>query len=213
VEPRRWNPDLAGTYDRVARPYGEQFFHELDLKPFDRELLDRFAARMRGRGRVCDVGCGPGHVGRYLVERGVDAFGLDLSSGMVALARDLNPAMKFLLGDMRALPLSDTSLAGIVAFYSPIHLERGAVVGALTEFTRVLMPGGLLLLAFHGGEGEVHADDWFGRGVSIDATLYQPTEMATYMTRAGLDVETITTRAPYEFEYQTTRVYAAGVKR
>jgi len=69
------------------------------------------------------------------------------------------------------------------------------------------------LLAFHGGEGEVHADDWFGRGVSIDATLYHPTEMATYMKRAGLDVEAITTRAPYEFEYQTTRVYAAGVKR
>ena len=70
MEPPRWDPDLAGTYDRVAKPYGEQFFHELDRKPFDRELLDRFAARGRGRGRMCDVGCGPGHVGRYLVERG-----------------------------------------------------------------------------------------------------------------------------------------------
>ena len=188
MEPPRWNPDLAGTYDRVA-------------------------ARVRGRDRVCDVGCGPGHVGRYLVEHGADAFGLDLSSGMVALARDLNPAMRFVQGDMRALPLSDTSLAGIVAFYSLIHLERGAAVGALTELARVLIPGGLLLLAFHGGAGEVHADDWFGRGVSIDATLYQPAEMTAYLKRAGLDVEAITTRAPYEFEYQTTRVYAAGVKR
>lgn len=213
MEPPRWNPDLAGTYDRVARPYGEQFFHELDRKPFDRELLDRFAARRRGRGRVCDVGCGPGHVGRYLADRGVDAFGLDLSSAMVALARELNPAMTFAQGDMRALPLSDASLAGIVAFYSLIHLERGAAVGVLTELTRVLMPGGLLLLAFHGGEGEVHTDDWFGRGVSIDATLYQPSEMANYLKGAGLVVEAITTRAPYEFEYQTTRVYAAGVKR
>ena len=83
-------------------------------------------------------------------------------------------------------------MAGIVAFYSLIHLERGAAVGVLTELTRVLMPGGLLLLAFHGGEGEAHADNWSG---------------------SGLDVEAITTRAPYEFEYQTTRVYAAGVKR
>jgi len=211
VEPGRWNPDLAGTYDQVARPYAEQFFDELDQKPFDRALLDRFAARVRGRGRVCDVGCGPGHVGRYLGDRGVDAFGLDLSPGMVALARDLNPAMRFVQGDMRALPLSDASLAGFVAFYSLIHFERGAAGGVLTELTRVLIPGGLLLLA--GGEGEVHADDWFGQGVSIDATLYHPTEMATYMKRAGLAVEAITTRAPYEFEYQTTRVYAAGVKR
>ena len=213
MEPGRWNPDLAGTYDQVARPYAEQFFDELDQKPFDRALLDRFAARVRGRGRVCDVGCGPGHVGRYLGDRGVDAFGLDLSPGMVALARDLNPAMRFVQGDMRALPLSDASLAGFVAFYSLIHFERGAAGGVLTELTRVLIPGGLLLLAFHGSEGEVHADDWFGQGVSIDATLYHPTEMATYMKRTGLDVEAITTRAPYEFEYQTTRVYAAGVKR
>ena len=208
-----WNPDLPGTYDRVARPYAEQFFDELARKPFDRDLLDRFAARVRGRGRVCDVGCGPGHVGRYLTERGVDVFGLDLSPAMVALARELNPTMRFQQGDLRALELPDASLAGIIAFYSLIHLERSAAQSALGELARVLISGGLLMLAFHGGEGAVHADDWFGRGVSIDATLYQPAEMATYLEGAGFAVEEITTREPYEFEYQSTRVYAAGVKR
>ena len=209
----RWNPDLAGTYDRVAEPYGEQFFDELARKPFDRELLDRFAARLSGRGLVCDVGCGPGHVGRYLTERGVDVFGLDLSSEMVALARRRNPSMRFEQGDLRALALPNASLAGIVAFYSLIHLERAEIASALTELARVLVPGGLILIAFHGGDGAVHADDWFGRGVSIDATLYRPTEMATAMERAGFDVETIATRVPYDFEYQSTRVYAAGMKR
>jgi SAM-dependent methyltransferase len=210
---RSWNPDLAGTYDRVAEPYGAQFFDELARKPFDRDLLDRFAARLSGRGRVCDVGCGPGHVGRYLAERGVDVFGLDLSPAMVALARRLNPAMRFEQGDLRALVLPDASLAGIVAFYSLIHLERSEVVAALIELARVLIPGGLILIAVHGGEGEVRADDWFGRGVSIDATLYQPAEIGASMERAGLEVETIAMRAPYGFEYPTTRVYAAGVKR
>jgi len=213
VEPGRWNPDLAGTYDRVARPYAEQFFDELDRKPFDRALLDRFAARVRGRGRVCDVGCGPGHVGRYLADRGVDVFGLDLSPAMVALARELNPTMTFAQGDMRALALPGASLAGIVALYSLIHLERPSAVGALAELSRVLVPGGALALAFHGGEGEVHADDWFGRGVSIDATLYQPAEMAGYLERAGFEVEEIVTREPYAFEYPTTRVYALGARR
>jgi hypothetical protein len=46
--PARWNPDLTGAYDRVAEPYGQQFFDELARKPFDRERLDRFAARLRG---------------------------------------------------------------------------------------------------------------------------------------------------------------------
>jgi SAM-dependent methyltransferase len=213
VEPQSWNPDLPGTYDRVARPYADQFFTELERKPFDRELLDRFAKRMRERGRVCDLGCGPGHVGHYLRERGVDVFGLDLSPAMVALARELNPTMRFEQGDLRALSLAADSLAGIVAFYSLIHLERSEAEGALRELARVLIPGGLLLLAFHGGEATVHADDWFGRGVSVDATLYRPAEMATYMAAAGFAVEAITIRPPYEFEYQAPRVYAAGVKR
>ena len=211
--PPSWNSDLPGTYDRVARPYADQFFSELEHKPFDRELLDRFAERMRGRGRVCDLGCGPGHVGRYLRDRGVDIFGLDLSPAMVALARELNPLMRFEQGDLRALSLADGSLAGMVAFYSLIHLQRSEAEGALRELARVLISGGFLLLAFHGGEGAVHADDWFGRGVSVDATLYRPDEMASYMKAAGFAVETITTRPPYEFEYQTPRVYAAGVKR
>jgi SAM-dependent methyltransferase len=211
--PPSWNSDLPGTYDRVARPYADQFFSELERKPFDRELLDRFAERMRGRGRVCDLGCGPGHVGRYLRDRGVDIFGLDLSHAMVALARELNPLMRFEQGDLRALSLADGSLAGMVAFYSLIHLQRSEAEGALRELARVLISGGFLLLAFHGGEGAVHVDDWFGRGVSVDATLYRPDEMAIYMEAAGFAVETITTRPPYEFEYQTPRVYAAGVKR
>jgi SAM-dependent methyltransferase len=213
VNTPHWNPDLAGAYDRVAEPYAAQFFDELARKPFDRELLDRFAARLRGRGRVCDVGCGPGHVGRYLAERGVDVYGLDLSASMVLLARRLNPTMRFEQGDLRALSLPDAALDGIVAFYSLIHLRRADVAGALTELARVLRRGGLILLAFHGGEGEVHADDWFGRGVSIDATLHQPADMAAALERAGFGVEAVETRAPYEFEYPTTRVYAAGVKR
>jgi hypothetical protein len=37
--------------------------------------------------------------------------------------------------------------------------------------------------------------------------------MAAAMERAGFHVETIATRVPYDFEYQSTRVYAAGMKR
>jgi len=212
VGERGWNPDLARTYDRVARAYAEQYFTELERKPFDRQMLDRFAAGVRGRGRVMDLGCGPGHIGRYLAERGLDVFGVDLSPGMVALARELNPGLRIEHGDMRALALPDASLAGVVAFYSLIHLERASAPRALAEIARVLAPGGAVLLAFHEGEGEAHADDWFGQGVSVDATLFSPEEMRRLMGQAGLAVAEILTRPPYDFEYSTQRVYASGTK-
>ena len=40
-----------------------------------------------GGGPVADVGCGPGYVTHHLHDAGVDAFGIDLSPEMVALAR------------------------------------------------------------------------------------------------------------------------------
>ena len=69
-----------------------------------------------------------------------------------------------------------------------------------------------MLLAFHEGEGEAHADDWFGQGVSVDATLFSPEEMRRLMGQAGLAVAEILTRPPYDFEYSTQRVYASGTK-
>jgi hypothetical protein len=59
-----------------------------------------------------------------------------------------------------------------VAFYSIIHLQRPDEVPlALQELYSVLHTHAPLFLAFHGGTGEVHTENWFGQGVSMDATL------------------------------------------
>jgi 2-polyprenyl-3-methyl-5-hydroxy-6-metoxy-1,4-benzoquinol methylase len=70
-----WNSTLVDSYNCVAERYAEQFFHELDRKPFDRDLLDRYAATVRGRGKkVCELGCGVGHIARYLHTHGTEMF-------------------------------------------------------------------------------------------------------------------------------------------
>jgi 2-polyprenyl-3-methyl-5-hydroxy-6-metoxy-1,4-benzoquinol methylase len=75
--------DCQASYDRVADEYMRRIFDELQHKPFDRELLDQFSSRVRESGPVCDLGCGPGHVTKYLHEHGVDVSGMDLSPAMV----------------------------------------------------------------------------------------------------------------------------------
>jgi trans-aconitate methyltransferase len=60
------------TYDRLAVEYASHLADELAGKPLNRQLLDRFADEVRGSGPVCDLGCGPGHVARYVNDRGVD---------------------------------------------------------------------------------------------------------------------------------------------
>ena len=83
--------DTQIGYDRVAEQYAERLFHELDYKPFDRHLLALFAEMVKGRGQVCDIGCGPGQIARYLHDQGADAMGVDLSPKMIEQARQLNP--------------------------------------------------------------------------------------------------------------------------
>ncbi len=63
--------DVELSYDQVATEYVHRISGGLEHKPLDRQLLDRFAARVQELGSVCDLGCGPGHVARYLHERGV----------------------------------------------------------------------------------------------------------------------------------------------
>src|ERR1700678_631851 len=87
------------TYDDLSAEYAVHVAGELAGKPLDRRLLDRFAEQVRGAGPVCDLGCGPGHVARYLHDCGVQVMGLDLSPVMVEQARRLNPHIEFWKGN------------------------------------------------------------------------------------------------------------------
>jgi ubiquinone/menaquinone biosynthesis C-methylase UbiE len=203
---------LQASYDRVAQSYAEEYFAELARKPFDREVLDEFAAAVRDKGEVCEIGCGPGQIARYLKDRGVNIRGIDLSPQMINAASRLNPDISFAQGDMLALALSDDQFAGVVSFYALIHLGRDQIVAALREMRRVLQPEGRLLLSFHGGEGELHRDEWYGQPVSIDVTLMTHDEMLGYLIAAGFTEATIKERDPYEFEYPTQRLYALARK-
>lgn len=201
--------NIQKSYDTVARAYADEIYAELKDKAFDRELLDRFAERVRERGQVCDVGCGPGQIARYLRDRGVDALGLDLSAGMLAEARRLNPDLLFVQSSMLALGLGSETLGGIAAFYCIIHIPRARVVTALAELRRVLRPGGRLLLTFHLGTEDSHHEELFGRPVSLDVALFTTAEMAGYLGGAGFSVEEALERDPYapEVEYQSRRGY------
>src|SRR5712692_6173024 len=199
---------LRESYNQVAEEYVARIYHELEYKPLDRELLDRFATGVRGLGPACDMGCGPGHIAQYLHNRGADVLGIDLSPGMVEQARQLNPDIEFREGNMASLDVDDEVWGGIAAFYSIIHIPREKVTHVLQEFKRVLRPNGLLLLAFHQGQEINHIDEWWGKKVSLDFIFFQRAEMEGYLAAAGFELEESIERLPYEgVEVQTQRVY------
>ena len=204
--------ELIKSYSLLAEAYAQQYCDELSRKPFDRELLERFILSVPTGSRVCDLGCGPGHLADHLRSLGVHAFGMDLSPSMIAIAQKRYPSNDYVVGDMLRMELPDESLGGIVAFYSMIHLKRQEVFPAVREMARVLVPGGGLLVAFHRGAGTLHEEEELGHPVSFDCTLFEPEEISSAMEEVDFRLEEVTVREPYDFEYPTTRVYVWGKK-
>ena len=199
---------IRENYDKLAQEYALHLFDELQHKPFDREVLTRFAHHTNNRGAVCDLGCGPGHVTRFLNDLQASVFGVDVSPHMVAEARRLNPGLDFREGDMLALDLPPGSLAGIVAFYAIVNLPPEHLSLAFTEMFRALESDGLVLMAFHVGDEIVHPDELWGVPLTMDFYLHQTATICQGLEAAGFAVEEVAEREPYpEVEYQSRRAY------
>ena len=196
------------SYDQVAVEYAEKFKDEMDYKPFDRDRLDRLAREVGSLGPICDLGCGPGQIARYLQRQGVATLGVDLSPRMVAEAQRLNPEIHFHQGDMLSLPDTDNSWGGIAAFYCIIHISREQIIDALRELKRVLKPGGVLLLTFHIGDEVKHLDEWWEKPVNLDFAFFRPEEMTSWLKEAGYELEETLVRDPNpDVEVATRRAY------
>ncbi|MFI5842998.1 class I SAM-dependent methyltransferase [Catenuloplanes sp. NPDC051500] len=110
-------------------------------------------------GRVLDLGCGPGHWTAYLHAHGADVTGVDLVPEFVAYARESFPGPEFRLGSMTELGLPDRSVAGILSWYSTIHLPPEELDEVLAEFQRMLTPAGRLVIGFFDSDDTVAAFD------------------------------------------------------
>lgn len=204
---------VQAVYDAVARAYHDQLGNELAGKPLDRAVLAAFT-ELAGEGTIADVGCGPGHVTRFLAARNALVIGIDVSPRMLAVAREHAPALAFAAGSLLQLPAADGAYSGILALYSIIHLTAGDRARACREFARAVRPGGWLLAAFHidspdFAAGQVnHLTTWFGKAVELDGYFLEPADVVHDVRAAGFTVNATMIRSPRpDIEYPSRRCY------
>ena len=204
---------VRATYDAVAEEYDRSLADELDGKPLDRALLTAFV-ELVGEGIIADLGCGPGHVTRFLAAQHADVIGLDLSPRMIDIARSKASDLSFSVASLLELPADDSAWAGAIALYSIIHMSSSERRTAFSEIGRVLRRGGHVLVAFHVDSAEFrvgdtnHLTDWFGQHVDIEGHFLAPDRITDELEAAGLEVVGSLVRRPApEVEYPSRRCY------
>jgi SAM-dependent methyltransferase len=199
---------MRAAYDTVAKDYEAAFAGDLADLPVDLEVLHIAAARFPPALPVLDVGCGPGQVGARVAAHGVSVVALDLAPAMLAVAKRRNPERPLAAADMRALPVTTGSCGGVIAFYSVQHVARRELPAVLDEFHRVLVDGGLLVLATHLGEGEHIADEFLGHKIdTVGGTFYSRVELEGVITSSDFEIAEARERGPLPHEHQSQRFY------
>ncbi len=146
---------MRHAYDTVAEELAALLPDTRAEGPLDLAMVDAFveAVTSSAGGRVLDAGCGAGRMSRYLADRGCLVEGVDLSPGMVAMARRDHADLAFTVGSLTELPYPDSSFEGVLLWYSIIHTPPAAHATVFAEVARVLRPGGHVLVGVQSGEG------------------------------------------------------------
>ncbi|MEV6692232.1 methyltransferase domain-containing protein [Micromonospora sp. NPDC051196] len=179
------------AYDTVAQDYAAYFPDTRAETSLDRAMVDAFAEAVSSGGdvRVLDAGCGTGRMSRYLADRGCRVQGVDLSPGMIAMARRDNPDLAFAVGSLSELPYPDDRFDGVLLWYSIIHTPPAGQARIFAEVARILRPGGHLLVGFQSGEGirDVSgAYRRFGHEIQLERHCYRPDQIAAHLAAVGL---------------------------
>ena len=186
---------VRSTYDLVAESYASLLPDASFEAPVDLGMIEAFVTHVTGGARsVVDAGCGSGRMTRLLASLGVDVSGIDVSGGMIDVARRSNPELSFEVGELADLPFAEMQLDGVFAWYSIIHSPLTDLPRIFAEFFRVLAPGGHAMLSFQVGEGHRHLSRAYGHDVSMDAQLFTPEIITEHLAGAGFNVVARMTR-------------------
>jgi SAM-dependent methyltransferase len=169
---------VRDAYARIAGLYIDLFGTTGQVDAEDLAFIGRHLSIRPGS--VLDLGCGPGHLTDYLRSLGVDAMGLDLVPEFIAHAQAAHPDGRYQLGSMKSLDADNGSIAGILTWYSLIHLPPQDLDGVLAEFRRVMAPAGTLVVGFFDGD-EVSAFDH----KVVTAYRWPVDEFSARLARAG----------------------------
>lgn len=172
------------TYNKLAKEYDQGTTGFWDQ--FPSTTIEKFSELVGSRGRVLNVGSGPGQDGLLLETKGLQVVCLDGSESMVELSRERG--LETIQADLLSIPFPDQSFDGVWAYTSLLHVKRSEIVKALREILRVLKPKGIFGLGMIEGEGELYRENTGGVNLPRWFAFYSKEELQALLNSNGFKI-------------------------
>ncbi|MEK7461277.1 MAG: methyltransferase domain-containing protein [Patescibacteria group bacterium] len=193
MEPTELN---HAAYNKIAKDWMKDHEHD----DWWYEGTETFLKLLPKGGRVLDVGCAGGWKTRYMVDRGFNVTGFDLSESFIDLARDLVPEATFEVLDLHQTETISGTFDGVFVQAVLLHVPKNEVVSVMAKLTVKIKPGGYLYVAVKEQrpdkppEEELLEDD-YGYSYRRFFSYYTLPELEEYFSGAGLEItyKTVTT--------------------
>ena len=152
----------VGYFDEVAASYADRYEEQTPGGYALRVRRQRLLELLDGcSGKLLDVGCGPGVMAQEMLDKGFDFWGVDAAPAMIDEARQRftdHEQAHFSVADATSLPYPDGFFDIVTCIGVLDHADNHNA--AIKEMTRVLQPGGTLVISFPNAVGPYAA--WKG---------------------------------------------------
>lgn len=173
---------VRSGYDRIPRRY------LVEREKIDNwKEIEAFCSKLPSNAKILDVGCGTGvPIARYLIDRGFEMVGIDLSNEMVSIAQRKVPGGRFLQMNMTDMEFPSESFDGLISCYAVFHVPRNKHAAIFQSFYKILKPDGFMLASVGASEWE-EVEEYYG--VDMFWSHFDPTTTQSLITEAGFDIE------------------------
>lgn len=139
VHRRAFNDQVTRFWGRAARAYDWAPLQQWVYRPAQDEMLAQL--RQHKSQRIVDIACGTGILATRIQDElePEQVHGVDMSEGMLAQAKARSSLVNWQFAPAEKLPFDDGALDAVVSTSAFHFFDQPA---ALTEFHRVLTPGG-----------------------------------------------------------------------
>lgn len=142
-------------YNKIAEKFNKKYCQTIYFK----KQVDEFISYLKPKSHILDVGCGTGHVAKYLNEKGFSVIGIDLSEEMLKIANKQASKSKFILMDQNKLNFENNSFDAIMNSFSLIHSTDTNFINSIKKYKELLKDNGFLFLGLIEGEDSEIIDE------------------------------------------------------